>query len=264
MHLKHLSLLALPLIFVACKPAAPAFPSDTAASSSAAVTEASSSSEAMVETSSSSEDFNHGLLPLSERNVKYTNANLGFSLLVPTYMGRQFQCDYNPAPADDRYPVKVVEDGDVVYITPSKYAYLRYNDENDQNPVCTNVDVTLETLRADVIMQDYKPLWYYYGWKMITKKGIADDAQLLAFIREWYGPGCTIRSQTETEQAGTFDVAIEPDPADPMMETLSCVTNFLYAVKYSPARQQVVTWKIGQDGRFENMDMDMIASFRFE
>jgi hypothetical protein len=256
MHLKKLCLLALPLVLAACTPA-PVVPSDTAASSSAAAV--TSSAEAV-----SSSAVSNGQLPLSQRSVKYTNTKLGFSLLVPTYMGRQFQCDYSPPPPDNRYPVKVVEDGDIVYITPAKYAYLRYNDENDQNPVCTNVDVTLETLRADVMMEDYKPLWYYYGWRMISKKNIQSDADLLAFIQEWYGPGCTIRSKTETAQTGTFDVAIEPDPADPMMETLSCVTNFLYAVKYSPARQQVVTWKIGQDGRFENMDMDMIASFRFE
>ncbi len=198
--------------------------------------------------------------PLAERSTLYSNARFGFSVLIPTYLSQSpSQCEYSPFPING-YPVKVVEDGDVTYITPAMYGDLPYDEALSSFGPCFNVDVTLETIEKDMLDSTF----YYHGWKMVGQKNIANDADLLSFIRQWYGSGCGIQAKTPPAHPGTFDVEIAGYESDSTAQGSSCPLNFLYAVKYSPEKQTAVLWKIGQDGRFEDMDMEMAASFRFE
>lgn len=199
-------------------------------------------------------------LPLDQRNLTYKNKRFGFSVLYPAYLLNVANCDYVPYPSGG-YPVTIMEDGDSTFITPAFYAYAQYKDRDSTDYTCTNVTVTL-----DAIKQEDMPdkLWYYYGWHMVGQKNIASDTQLLGFIRKWYGSTCGIQSKHPSSQAGVFDVEISGDTGDDTADTSKCPLNFIYALKYSPSKQEAVTWKIGQDGRFDDLDNDMIKSFRFE
>ncbi len=198
-------------------------------------------------------------LPLDQRSTTYRNERFGYSVVYPTYLLGVANCDYDPYPPAG-YPVTVMEDGDSSFITATFYAYAKYKDEDSYEYVCTNVHVTLDTIKQD--MSD--KLWYYYGWQMVGQKNIANDTQLLAFIRKWYGSTCEIEAKHPTDQPGVFDIEISGDTDDLAAETSTCPLNFGYALKYSPSRQTAVTWKIGQDGRFDDLDYEMMKSFRFE
>ena len=88
--------------------------------------------------------------------------------------------------------------------------------------------------------------------------------QLLAFIRSQFGAGCEIKSKNPSSHAGTLDVVIAGDEGDDVAEHSQCPLNFSYAVKYSPSKNVAVLWKIGQDGRFDDLDQEMVSSFQFD
>ncbi len=205
---------------------------------------------------SSSSIQRRAALPLAERSELYHNARFGYSVLYPKYLVGS-RCDVQPY-ATEGYPVTVLEDGDSSIITPTILTHDQQA-ENSSETTCAKEDVTLDTIKKE--MQD--PLFYYWGWKMVGQKNISNDAELLAFIRQWYGTGCEILAKNETDQRGVYDVEIKGDEGDDNVGSL-CPLNFIYALKYSPTQKIAVTWKIGQDGRFDDLDNEMIRSFRFE
>ncbi len=109
------------------------------------------------------------------------------------------------------------------------------------------------------------------SWEIVSKE-VEDDDALEAFIQARYGKDCRLGEKRPTEQAGTFDVRIagtvSPDEGD-------CFVNYITAIRYSPARKQVVAWNLGQDVTFVGApatrgdqdrvyDVEMVESFRFE
>jgi hypothetical protein len=194
-------------------------------------------------------------LPLEKRSVRYQKEGLGYSFLLPTYLVPFTRCEKQLFPQGLK--LTTFDEGNDLFVAPAQSVTQT---GSAARTVCGSATVTMADVHAGM-MGD---LWYYNGWKMVKKTGIGTDAQLLSFIRRWYGPGCGILEKTATSQAGTYDVHIAGDTTDDKAEGSRCPLNFLYALKYSPARKTAVTWKVGQDGRFDDLDHDMIDSFRFE
>ncbi|MSR86872.1 hypothetical protein EXS70_01730 [Candidatus Peribacteria bacterium] len=106
-------------------------------------------------------------------------------------------------------------------------------------------------------------------WELVSKT-IRNDTELESFIKERYGKDCVSGQKAMTAQEGTFDVKISgftpfDDPDG------DCVVNYATVIRYSPSRQQVISWHMGQDvsfvsGKYPNWyvyDDDVVKSFRF-
>jgi hypothetical protein len=201
-------------------------------------------------------------VPLADRSTRYMSNQFGFSLLIPTKLNPS-TCDGASAGTGK---VIVLEEGNSLYFTPDTFYDWTMNDLNDYSKgyTCHLKTGSLATVKG--LMEGYSnfPLWYHFGWQMVVDQNIQNEEDLLSFIRRYYGSTCEIDQITPAEQLQTMDVIIRGDTGDDTAYESSCPLNFIYALKYSPEKRTAVTWKVGQDGRFDDLDYDMIDSFRFE
>lgn len=182
----------------------------------------------------------------------YRNERLGFSMKIPK------KVEIGDIYRTEESSVRVFEDGksNVVYVRPSYYLPLysvpdRKTGEN-----------TFEDLQREE--QTNRLMW------KITIERVATEAELEAFIKQQYGPGCVMGERRQSAQTGVFDVDIKvPD------DWAGCGVNWKFVIKYFPERQKVAAWDIGQDVNFVDesedgqrsikmFDHEMAESFRFE
>lgn len=199
---------------------------------------------------------------LDQRATTYRNENWGFSFTMPTYLVSAGGCDVMPYP-EGGYRMKVLEDNDTIYITPAVYGRnTMVSEKPDGSGVyeCTVIEaINVDQLRPDFVEEN----WFYHGWMMKAAR-VENEAAMLAFLKGFYGEGCEIRSKSPTQDGSAWNVELDTSWDMEREETARCPVNGLYAVKYSPEKKTVVTWRIGPDGRFDDLDMQMTESFRFE
>lgn len=191
--------------------------------------------------------------PVLEGDAWYRNERFGFALQLPPFLRNPGSCILpNPPAAGSR--VTAFEDGSSVYLGPDTYgeAVLRDPGDPSSGHDCLVIENTLPTIQKVVENR----IDYPYGWRMSADESIGTDDQLLAFIRAWYGEGCTIGEKTPTAFEGTLEVAID-GAAD-------CAAGADYELRYSPEKSTAVTWKTGRDARFNGQDGLMSDTFRFE
>lgn len=204
---------------------------------------ASSSSAAYATSASGSE------LPPAEAAeggmLLYTDPVLGFSISLP----KETNCSLT---------IPVVEIGVFEDHASNRdfIAFKKWDKNTEGNSI---QETTLKQLQTD--------RYWPSRWEMISKK-IHNDHELEAFIQQRYGKDCLLGEKKSTQQEGTYDVKIDgwrsPEEGD-------CFVNYATVIRYSPSRQQVISWNMGQDvnfvtGTYPNehvYDDDIVQSFRF-
>lgn len=206
----------------------------------------------------------------------YTSHENGFYINIPRTMMHMYgSCKWNEENGDHSYrpelayvPVAIFEDGDTVYISSDYYHVL--SGETRETSAdggtrlffsdCQAVTNSLELLR-DPENQ------YQQKWAIVTAQ-IRDDEELDAFIKDRYGPGCSLGEKTPSSQEGVYDISIQGDGLD--LSESQCPINYRTVVKYYPAGERVVAWDTGQATTFAadasyavTYDQEMIDSFRF-
>jgi hypothetical protein len=199
----------------------------------------------------------------------FTDYRLGFSIRFPkemvTFRG---SCTWNEDEGSFRpelapVPVQVFEDTDAVYIAAEYYYELtgeRQDGGRSYYDECNPVTNSLELLQdPDAFKEPY--------WKLVVED-IHDDAELDSFIKERYGPGCSVGEQLPSVQDGVYDVKIQGDGKD--LAESKCPLNYVTVVKYFPEGNKVVAWDRGQANYFPAdtdysvvHDQEMEDSFRF-
>jgi hypothetical protein len=206
-----------------------------------------------------------------EEWISYTNPELGFSLSVPVVTASMNgACDWVATEDETSFrlraaavPVDVLPDAEenTIYIVP------RYGHEitvkDPESGGFTNCHVVINSLSS--IKESY---WQGMGWKIITRE-VATTAQLESFIQGMYGESCQLGEMTESTQTGVFDVQIDAGESEDPLAQDGCVVNYSYVLKYSPTKQRVVSFMLGQAPKFfrsyptNAFDIEMIESFKF-
>lgn len=214
------------------------------------------------------------LTPISEitSDLKtYTNTNLAFSLNLPTHMFPFYGgCQYNEAeqsyrPKTAYVPVKTFEDGNSVYISHEYYYQLGGERIITQGVGTVSYYSTCDkvTNRLDLVKDANN--FHEEKWK-ITVEAVRNNNELTDFIKKEYGSGCNLEKQQLSKQIGIYDISIKGDGKD-LGET-KCPINYMIALKYSPEKQKVATWILGQACTFFTedqgcLDSKIAESFRF-
>jgi hypothetical protein len=189
------------------------------------------------------------LLGRSTQWKQYTNPYLGFDFSYPDMAVLTApDCDAVYA------PVQVFTDNE------SSRAFVALAHRFGDN--CATQTVTLRDLQMNRVISSADVPW------VIEVIPAADEAALTAYIRNRFGPGCSLGAHTETKHKGTFDVEIQSDGL-PLGESL-CPVNYLVAIKYSPTLQKAAVWILGQEPAFmedtsggSSFDQQMAESFRW-
>lgn len=128
---------------------------------------------------------------------------------------------------------------------------------------CATETVTLRELQLHHALNSAGVPW------VIEVFPAPDEDAITSFIKNRFGPACTLGPRTETAYAGTFDYTIEGDGL-PLDQT-QCPVNYLVAIKYSPDAAKAAVWVLGQAPTFwadtagsEAFDVRMAESFRWE
>lgn len=86
---------------------------------------------------------------------------------------------------------------------------------------------------------------------------IDGDAALDEWVKNHYGPGCSVEERAPTAQPGVDDVLLATDGLP--MDSSRCVLNYIYEIRYQPSKKRVLSWELGQGPRFTaGMDADEI------
>ncbi len=199
---------------------------------------------------------------------RYINHRLGYSIYLPyrTYIGsadcRFDKADNSYRPVQGSVGVRYFETGDTVYFAPEYVAHLsgesRQPDNTSDFSQCNKITTTIPRLQDSSNFELSK-------WEIITQS-VGSDAELTSFIKNRYGQGCSVGERKPIGQSDTFDVSVAG-----FSMTGGCPVNYATVIRYSPSRQKVVSWNLGQSVSFtagpdgsNPLDQEMVNSFRFE
>jgi hypothetical protein len=137
--------------------------------------------------------------------------------------------------ANETAPVTAFEDPakDRVFIATAAY-------DDPTTPAVDRIPTTVDVLRGP--NASWVPHW------TMDVTDIADDAALDTWVKNHYGPGCSVEERAPTVQPGVEDVFIATDGLP--IDTSRCVLNFAYEIRYQPSKQRVLSWELGQAPRF--------------
>lgn len=180
---------------------------------------------------------------------RYTDERLGFAMDIPKSMWYYaLACEKNEDGyyylAEGKAPTRVYQDTGAVTIAP-QYSYILQNeevymDENgytlQQYKSCQKIDNTISRVNDQ-----------YMGWKIISQT-VANEDELNAFLRRYYGDSCHVGELTPASQEGVFDVSIGGDGLS--LDETHCFINQVVYTKYSPTLQRVITWLAGQEATY--------------
>jgi hypothetical protein len=206
---------------------------------------------------------------LDETWNQFIDHQRGFSIDFPKEMATtRGDCTWNEEQGSFRpetalVPVQIFEDADAVYIAAEHYFELagkRTEDGRSYFDECNLVTNSLELLQdPDAYKEPY--------WQLVVVD-VQNDGELDSFIKERYGPGCSVGEQTPSTQDGVYDVSIQGDGKS--LEETQCPINYVTVVKYFPAGGKLVAWDRGQANYFPadvnyavTYDQEMEDSFRF-
>ncbi len=89
---------------------------------------------------------------------------------------------------------------------------------------------------------------------------IEDDAALDTWVKNHYGPGCSVEERAPTAQPGVEDVLLASDGLP--MDSSRCVLNYIYEIRYQPSKKRVLSWELGQAPQFTAADTENILDLR--
>ena len=172
----------------------------------------------------------------------YKMTYLGFSVNIPSNMWiLNAECSYNSAEGDHSYrpkgglvPVQLINTEKSVFFANNTYTELSGETVEGGTHYYSKCKENI------VDLSNIAEFGSHY-WHFITET-VKNDAELLAFARQNYGPTCGIAKTASPDQAGTFDVQIQSGG----MEDEGCPVNFIYKFKYYPEKDIAVKWDLGQ------------------
>lgn len=137
--------------------------------------------------------------------------------------------------ANETAPVIAFEDPakDRVFIATAAY-------DDPTTPAVDRIPTTVDVLRGS------NASWVSHWTMDVTD--IANDAALDTWVKEHYGPGCSVEERAPTVQPGVEDILLVGDGLPP--DTSRCVLNYAYEIRYQPAKGRVLSWELGQGPRF--------------
>ena len=195
----------------------------------------------------------------------YLNEVQGFAIKFPktayySFGGCEFKEDENSyRPVPGTLPVTAITDGNTIYIGNETYYDLTGETRRDNRSFYSGCEEKTSTLaNMDNFNQSF--------WEIKVTE-ITNDAELLEYIRENYGEGCSIGEKSATTNPSVFDVAIKGDGLG-LAET-KCPINFAYEMKYNTELNKLANWNRGQacyfykEGYSECYDQEMTDSFEF-
>lgn len=202
---------------------------------------------------------------------KYTNYKLGFSMDMPKLMSPfSGGCKWNTTensyrPESTPVPVKIFEEGNVVYISQEYYYLLGGERKVPQGyGTVSYFDKCDKIMNSLALLKDTSNT-YESKWK-ITVDTVNNDSELTMYLQSQFGSSCSVGEKKPSKQNGVYDIIIKGDDKD-LGET-KCPLNYMYVVKYYPAKNKVASWGVGQACIFMNgsncNDPKMILSFTFE
>lgn len=112
--------------------------------------------------------------------------------------------------------------------------------DDPTTPTVDRIPTTIDVLRGP--NRSWVPHW------TMDVTDIADDAALDTWVKEHYGPGCSIAERAPTAQPGVEDVLLATDGLP--LDATRCVLNFAYEIRYQPSKARVLSWELGQGSRF--------------
>jgi hypothetical protein len=194
---------------------------------------------------------NSGLITiegLGDNWISYSHSELGFSLHIPA-VSEVSGCEIEGIAVSD---IQVFPSASLAIVAAGS-AYELTGKE------CVKKRVSVNDLLLNVA-----------SWEM-KFEDVENEEALEALIRSEYGSSCTLAAKEKSSQAGTYDITIGGGIETSSLASLSgelCFVNWIYVMKYSPARKRVAYWNIGQDSNFfyndTALDNAMAESFRFE
>jgi hypothetical protein len=242
--------------------------------------------------------------------VNYADRNPGESFSVPPSLGisKYFEiiCDQLVVPGQDPMPTCPPPAGISNYanLTTSTLSMLDYQNDKYhfsfrypykanagpyQNEIASNTPdfptVEYSVYEKDNVFcirpKDYKNFSRDLAMRNESKSNSANwcieidkidnEKQLLALIKNVYGPACRY-SLSKASSSNSFDVNIIDDGKD--MDKSSCFMSQTYYVKYDPKLKEVAFWSTGQECQLriygDNWDADncmdktVVNSFRFK
>lgn len=205
---------------------------------------------------------------------RYINYKFGFSMDIPKesvfFYGACTKEPDSYRPKEAAVPVKVFDGENNFYIEPEYYYQLGLTASQDYKNTyaeCNKVVNSAEKIAAN--LKDTDKSHYRQGWR-ITAQTVNSDQELEQFIKDIYGTGCKLGEKKMSQLAGIYDVSIDAGEFDDMDEALAngCLINYMYTIKYSPAKKTAVTWQQGQavsfsDADYTAFDSTMTSSFKF-
>lgn len=237
----------------------------------------SSSAEASPSLSASSKESE--LISLDDTWNKYINYRLGFSINIPKMMTHSSgSClwvgeggDHSYRPAPKLVPVKVFEEGNMVYIVNGSYAELGGETrEESAGGIRSYFSECHEVINSLAKVKD-KENYYERGWQIIVEEA-KNDEDLDRFIKKYFGPDCRLGDRIHDYQEGVYKISVDQGVKNheegEAPEETGCFVNYAYAIKYFPEKNKVASWDLGQDFTFYQdiehpLDTQMAESFEF-
>ncbi len=174
------------------------------------------------------------IISLNEEWNLYKNYDQGYQIKVPKTSGKE------------RAPVEIEVDGEVTYI---------YDIRNFKY---------IAKAKKEKSKYDRASGFTYI---ILVEDGIDSDQELEGFIQRNFGYKCKLGAKKSSFNEGIFDVGLDMSGAE--WQTLEgCRVNGGVVIKYSPEKNKVATWGLGQDRSFIDtngafLDQKINDSFEF-
>ncbi len=195
----------------------------------------------------------------------YTNYNDGYSIKIPVkangwYGGCSWATkdnDNSYRPADGLISTKVFEKSGVANID-FEYFYKLTGEKAQPDGTykysgCEKVVNTFNTVNGEAAK----------SWRIQTASA-KNDNELNTFLKK-YGSSCSLGEKKQVSD-DLYSISIKGDGLG--LEDTKCPVNYATSIFYSPSKQKVYYWNLGQSSRFTSADtntsydLEMVDSFK--
>ncbi|USN53593.1 MAG: hypothetical protein H6760_00250 [Candidatus Nomurabacteria bacterium] len=186
---------------------------------------------------------------------RYTDERLGFAMDIPKsmwYYGATCSKEQDGTRYLDwaKAPVRIFQHENTIRIAP-EYTYLLQDEhiqENHDNTFgyyfndCIKVSLTSPQLE-----------FHFIGWNIISRT-VANEDELNAFLRQYYGDTCQVDELTPASQEGVYRVSIAGDGLS--LDETKCQNYQALYTLYSPEYGRVISWSLGQEATYWSKNPD--------
>lgn len=172
----------------------------------------------------------------------YTNNKFGFSLIIPKSALSSVECKKEAdsyRPASGLVPVTFFENNETIYLAADNFYSLigeqRASDGRTNYSGCEKGKTTFDLVEKKHI--DISSLKIY-----VTN--VKNDTEIENYFKSKYGSGCRLGEKIESDTPGVYGLEILSDGKD--LETSQCPINGSIEAMYSPTRNKLVIFSLGQ------------------